>query len=430
MVDYVKYYNIFGNSSLTKHVPRSYLINDFDTRLKLFQGLMDTDGTIKPSGRVYFTTISKQLADDVIFLVHSFGGRTSTYSRYSTYNFNGDKKNGHLAYYITISLPKEIEPFQLERKLKIFRNTKRNNPSRGIKEIQYIGRKKCQCIRVENQDGLYLTNDFIVTHNTFSAIYLSTKIGLKTLFIVDKDSLYNQWIREIVNFTNISPDDIGIIKKNIFHTENKPFTISTVQTLLSKIKKEPKEMYERMKRAGFGFVVYDEVHNTSASEQYAKSSVIMSSPNIIGLSATPFKFGSQEILMKNVIGELLYNEQHYQLKPKIYFHYYRSDLEKMKYMMMKLDFIASKAYYNKNIVNSSNYLNLFPKLVKQDLKDKHKIIIICWTKNQVEIISSKLTECGIKNTRFYGEKREFSTDDDVLVATFKFAGTGKKTRLK
>ena len=259
---------------------------------------------------------------------------------------------------------------------------------------------------------------------TACSIYLATKLGMKTLFIVDKDSLYKQWVQEISKFTNITPEDIGIIKGNVFVVENKPFVVTTVQTLVSKIKRNPKEMYEKMKAAGFGLVIFDECHNTSASEMYSKSSILMSAPNIIGLSATPFKPGGQDILMKNVIGKILYDEANYKSIPEISFHLYHSGLTNYSKRMGFLDFVTAKAFYNKIITSSKTYMNLISKFVKEDMKAGHKTIVICWTEKQLQAISDRLTQDKIEHRQFYGKKREFSHDDKVLVVTYKYAGTG------
>ena len=260
---------------------------------------------------------------------------------------------------------------------------------------------------------------------TACAIYLATKLGMKTLFVVDKDSLFKQWVQEIAKFTGIGADDIGVIKGSLIVVENKPFVVTTVQTLVSKLKREPKEMYEKMKAAGFGLVIFDECHNTSASEKYAKSSVLMSAPNILGLSATPFKPGGQDILMKNVIGDILYEETSYKSIPEISFHLYHSGLEKYSKRMGFLDFIGAKAFYNKVITSSKKYMDLLARFVKEDMQDGHKTIIICWTKKQLEEISNRLTEEGIEHRQFYGGQRTFSHDDKVLVVTYKYAGTHK-----
>lgn len=264
---------------------------------------------------------------------------------------------------------------------------------------------------------------------TACSIYLATKLGMKTMFVVDKDSLFKQWVQEIAKFTGIGADDIGVIKGSLFVVENKPFVVTTVQTLVSKIKREPKEMYEKMKAAGFGLVIFDECHNTSASEKYAKASVLISAPNIIGLSATPFKPGGQDILMKNVIGEILYDEVGYKSIPEISFHLYHSGLEKYSKRMGFLDFIGAKAFYNKIITSSKKYMNLLSRFVKEDMKDGHKTIIICWTKKQLEEISARLTKDGIEHRQFYGGQRTFSHDDKVLVVTYKYAGTHRLVSL-
>ena len=46
-------------------------------------------------------------------------------------------------------------------------------------KVEPSGRKQCRCILVSNPDHLYITDDFIVTHNTFSMF-------LKALQGIDK----------------------------------------------------------------------------------------------------------------------------------------------------------------------------------------------------------------------------------------------------
>ena len=57
-------------------------------------------------------------------------------------------------------------PFKLSRKTESYVLSKRYQPRRSITNIELIGIKETQCIKVDAEDSLYLTDDFIITHNT------------------------------------------------------------------------------------------------------------------------------------------------------------------------------------------------------------------------------------------------------------------------
>jgi intein/homing endonuclease len=62
-----------GCASYTKFIPRCYLMAETPRRWELFQGLMDTDGWAEEGRAVYYNTVSRQLAQDVMHLAHSLG---------------------------------------------------------------------------------------------------------------------------------------------------------------------------------------------------------------------------------------------------------------------------------------------------------------------------------------------------------------------
>lgn len=260
---------------------------------------------------------------------------------------------------------------------------------------------------------------------TILSIYIASILKLKTLIIVDSTSLQRQWVKEIASVTNLSPNDIGLIRQKMFPIGNEKIVIATVQTLLSKFKKDPKLIYQQLKMLGFGLVFFDECHKSSSSLQYAKISTIISANNIIGLSATPFKQMEQAILLDNVIGPIIYNNCDYDYAPEINIIYYKSKLDKYRFMMGKFkDYIQRKAFYNKIICKSETYLNLFPKFIKDDLEQNHKIIVICQTENQIKELSKVLTDNNIKHRQYYGKERIYDKSDNVLLVTYSFAGTG------
>jgi len=164
---------LFGKLSYQKFIPNCYKFNSITNRIELLRGLMDTDGTVSKDGfYVSFTSTSKKLTADVIELVQSLGG-TGTYHTpvYNKYTYNGELKTGRLAYTISIKMNPNINPFKLKRKKDLVVPKTKYIPRRHIVGAKLIGKKEAQCIKVDSESSLYLTNDYIVTHNTFTTCY-------------------------------------------------------------------------------------------------------------------------------------------------------------------------------------------------------------------------------------------------------------------
>ena len=150
-----------------KFIPRQYLHASIEERTALLRGLCDTDGYVYPTGvGVEYSTVSKRLAEDVRFLVLSLGGRVTTHEKVPTYTYRGERRTGQLAYRLNICFEKGgIVPVSSEKHLALWKPRVRNS-NRCIVSIEKVGVKPCQCIRIDSADHLYVTDDFIVTHNT------------------------------------------------------------------------------------------------------------------------------------------------------------------------------------------------------------------------------------------------------------------------
>lgn len=159
--------------SYNKSIPIEYKYGSIDQRLKLIQGLMDTDGSITKKGHVTFTSTSLQLINDVKEVLGSLG-------YVSTLQIDQrDKYTNNICYILRINIPnKEKEKlFSLKRKKEI---AKKLPPSifqynrtqiKDIKKLDY--QEEMTCFLVDNEEHLFLINDFIVTHNTTFEDYFS-----------------------------------------------------------------------------------------------------------------------------------------------------------------------------------------------------------------------------------------------------------------
>lgn len=170
-----------GTYSSTKFIPEVYLLNSAEVRLAVLQGLLDTDGgpvtQTNRSCRVQYVTTSERLKDDVLFLVRSLGGvahwrrreaegRKPGFARGRAIGYRND------AFVMDIRLPEELEPFRLQRKAAIYREQGGGRPMRFIKNIEPVGIEETQCISVAAPDSLYVTDDFILTHNTLANSFI------------------------------------------------------------------------------------------------------------------------------------------------------------------------------------------------------------------------------------------------------------------
>lgn len=162
----IKEYGLFGHTAKDKFIPKEYLYASKEQRIWLLKGLMDSDGTADASNASY-CTISEQLADDVIELVHSLGGYASKNLKNSGYrDKNGEYVKCNNSFNVLIGFDaahKNI--FATEKKQNKY-NPKRNKIRRIIKAVDYVGEEECQCIYIDEPCHLYITDNYIITHNT------------------------------------------------------------------------------------------------------------------------------------------------------------------------------------------------------------------------------------------------------------------------
>ena len=76
------------------------------------------------------------------------------------------------AHVIDIRLPAGIPPFRLTRKRAVYEGAGGGRPMRMIDSIEPAGRAETVCIQVGAADSLYVTDDFLVTHNTLNNSFI------------------------------------------------------------------------------------------------------------------------------------------------------------------------------------------------------------------------------------------------------------------
>jgi len=179
-------HGLSGSKSWTKFVPPYVLTASIGYRLAFLQGLMDTDGTVDKRGRCYFISTSRELATGVQALARSLGGKASlSVEKHKTFRYKGELKTGRAAFQVRVWMPRNSAMFRLSRK-KARCTDKWNGGHELTREVvraEHIGRAEAVCITVSSPRGLFVTNDYLVTHNSYLACGLALQEHTKSMIL-------------------------------------------------------------------------------------------------------------------------------------------------------------------------------------------------------------------------------------------------------
>jgi superfamily II DNA or RNA helicase len=109
---------------------------------------------------------------------------------------------------------------------------------------------------VDNSEHLYLTEDFIVTHNTFIATYATSKLQMKPLVIAPTTLLKNQWVEEFEG-CGIPREDIAT---RIWDAPSKKLCVVTVSSIELDLGKDWEKLMDVIRQSAFGIKIVDEAH--------------------------------------------------------------------------------------------------------------------------------------------------------------------------
>ena len=142
-----------------KHIPEKYFCASIEQRVDLLRGLMDTDGSCAKSGQCEFTQKSGRLAKDVHRLLASLGVYASIKESDMTLNGKVVGKRQRILFFP----PSWLNPFRLDRKAKRVRKKKKDG-TRKVVSVELVSNEDTKCVEVEG--GVYLTENYVLTHNS------------------------------------------------------------------------------------------------------------------------------------------------------------------------------------------------------------------------------------------------------------------------
>ena len=257
---------------------------------------------------------------------------------------------------------------------------------------------------------------------TVLSLNLIARLKLKTLIIVNKEFLLNQWVERITEF--LPTARIGRIQGSIVSVENKDIVIGMLQSL--SMKDYPSSLFE-----SFGFTILDEVHHIS-SEVFSNALFKIVTRYMLGLSATMERKDGTTDIFKMFLGDVIYKgaktEEHKVLVRAIEFKTNDSVFNETE-----VDF-RGNPQYSKMIVKLCDYIprNDFIVRVICDLLEenpRNQIIILGHNRSILHYIHDEVNKKGVGTVGYYlGGMKQIALDESskkqIIFASYAMAAEG------
>lgn len=397
--DFFKDIPMIVNLSRNKcFVPNIYLHNDVNTRFNVLKGISDTVPCVSDP--------SLLLSEHISHMIYSLGMSSSKFLTSSMTDVNSCKSDTNIT----------------------------------IVDIHYDHMENCRCIMVANSEHLYLTDEYLVTHNTFIALDSISKLGLKPLIVVPTTLLKNQWLENLIEL-GIEKNDIAT---DIRDATQCKFCISTISVIENMLRDDWEGLLKAIDDANFGIKITDEAH--LHLKGVLKLDAITNIKHNWYLSAT---LGRSDISEDNVLNRALSDADRFvgnstyieyqQQYVNVYFqniYYYPSAKLCNDYLKYGTKGLIRATYYNMLMAykDGTVFVNNILFMIKRakQLASYGKVLVLVPILSTIDAVIKAMGDdhyfdkykCTYVNGKMpLLEKRE-SLDGDIILATTQSVGTG------
>ena len=284
-----------GFSSSTSSIPQKYKCNTPEIQIEVLSGIIDAYGDILSTDWIEIIPPNSWI-NDILFLTRSLG---------FPYNVirNQTKTKIHIPLDPIFSLRNpelcakkqsymEMMHFYFENPRKEVWDLTYKFTVEALPEADYYG------FEIDG-NRRFVLGDYTVTHNTVMALKIISILSKKTLILVHKEFLMNQWIERIAEF--LPAARVGKIQGPAFDIVEKDIVIGMIQSLYDRT--FPTDAF-----SSFGLTIIDEVHRIG-SEEFSKTLFKTITRCMLGISATVERKDGLTCLLYHFIGPKIYSEE-------------------------------------------------------------------------------------------------------------------------
>lgn len=255
---------------------------------------------------------------------------------------------------------------------------------------------------------------------TVMALYILSKIQKKTLIIVHKEFLMNQWIERAEQF--LPGSKIGIIQANTIDVAGKDIVIGMLQSI--SMRDYPAGTFD-----SFGLVVFDECHHLGA-EVFSKALLKTGCPYTLGLSATPNRKDGLTKVFLAYLGDYAYKSNK-DVDSNVLVRIYNYKNDDQTYC--REERIAFKKINMSKMTNNICYYkprnDFIITLIPEFITDKRRVLILSERKEQLKYLKESIDALNICTAGFYlGGMKQSALDQsmtcDIMLGTFNMISEG------
>ena len=258
---------------------------------------------------------------------------------------------------------------------------------------------------------------------TVMGLYIIAKLKKKTLVIVHKSFLLNQWIERIQQF--LPTARVGKIQGQIIDIENKDIVIGMLQSLSQK--EYPENLFD-----SFGLTIYDETHHLGA-EVFSRCMMKTITNYTLGLSGTMQRKDGLTKVFKMFLGDIIHKEktdtkEHKVIVKAIHYKVDDEDFNEIKY-----DYRGNPLYSTmiSKLCSYNHRSEFILKVLETELRNNNEqqIMILAHNKSLITYLHQAIEHRNIATVGYYiGGMKEadlkISEGKKVIIATYAMASEG------
>jgi superfamily II DNA or RNA helicase len=257
---------------------------------------------------------------------------------------------------------------------------------------------------------------------TITALHIAATLGRKTLIIVHKEFLLNQWRERIAQF--LPTASVGLVKAQVIDVEGRDIVLASLQSL--SMKSYPEDLF-----VDFGLMIIDECHRVG-TEVFSRALMSTCCRYTLGLSATVQRKDGMTKAFTHFLGDVIFKGKRREDAVRVErWSFHDSDPAYCEEVIIGFAGSPNVSRMINNICDHQPRTRMIVRLISSVLEREpmRKVLVLSDRKSQLRSIKAMIEDGRVATAGFYwgGMKPDELAESEkktVMCATFSYAAEG------